>query len=757
MLVSSPTRGGKSKDKSEALKDSVQSVTDETTYPKRRGRTKVPDVTKESNAVTDGKTSAPKRGTRSKATVDASEESGPAVEEVTSRRGRAGKTDVPKEPEVTKSASDGSEVTSTRKGRSRKNEVSEETVPVSDVTLPKRRRKPDIADGESEFSQLPPEGINEKTGRSTKRTVRQNVKSSKRSGEERLQEPEPESVSPVAEKAQLPSPRGRRKAVHSEPASSEDCNSSLEREQAEKLPVHTSPVTRRGGRRKNTEELAAAEPDVTKPKTSKQETRSRGQSKAKVVTEVKESSDSTDEPIKSPKPKSPKRSAEQAKDSATESQPKRLRGRPRKKDDSPDAGSETAVPEAKVPQKKSAPARGKSRAARDVSDASDDQTKESTLPATKPQRGSRRNPNVPDGSSATQEEPTKPASSDVTESTTRSTRGKKASDHNAAQPAPEVKGKKNTRGKTVQNVELDAPKSKAKSVQWHPLLATDIESTADEVSAQESNEAPTRGRRSKGKAKPDAPELQVPAKRSRRGNNKEAEETPEASGPETPSVMDAAPRKRGKGANVQLEGTRAKSVNETTDSTKVKSPQRGQRAASNVLNAENNEEHEVQPSTSRRQRGTAASKAAAEKESAQSPVKAKSPKGVSGKSNVNEKSPKSTRGVKRKLPNAEANIPPPEERETLSRTSKSVLVETENIPAGRGRKNQRNAKTQKSEVEEAPIVKPAVTSESPAKRRKTEAATTAAPKKSSRQQTSKPDVEKPSAAAKTRTSARSRK
>ncbi|XP_077114507.1 proliferation marker protein Ki-67 isoform X2 [Ranitomeya variabilis] len=756
MFVSSPTRRSKSKDKSEAPKDAVQSMTDETTYQKRRGRAKVPDVTKESNAVTDGKTSAPKRGARSKATVDASEESGPAVEEVTlhTRRGRAGKTDVPKEPEVTKSANDVSEVTSTRKGRSRKNEVSEETVPVSDVTSPKRRRKPDIADGESEFSQLPPEGINEKTGRSTKRTVRQNVKSSKRSGEERLQEPE--SVSPGAEKAQLPSPRGRRKAVHSEPASSEDYNSSLEHEQAEKLPVHTSPVTRRGGRRKNTE-LAAAESDVTKPKTSKQETRSRGQSKAKVVTEVKESSDSTDEPIKSPEPKSPKRSAEQAKDSATESQPKRLRGRPRKKDDSPNAGSETAVPEAKVPQKKSAPARGRSRAARDVSDASDDQTKESSLPATKPQRGSRRNPSVPDGSSATHEEPTNPASSDVTESTTRSTLGKKASDHNAAQPAPEVEGRKNTRGKTVQNVELDASKSKAKSVQWHPLLATDIESTTDKVSAQESNEAPTRGGRSKGKAKPDAPELQVPAKRSRRGNHKEAEETPEASGPETPSVMDAAPRKRGKGANVQLEGTRAKSANETTDSTKVKSPQRGQRAASNELNAENNEEHKVQPSTSRRQRGTAASKTAAEKESAQSPVKAKSPKGVSGKSNVNEKSPKSTRGVKRKLPNAEANVPSPEERETLSRASKSVLVETENIPAGRGRKNLRNTKTQKSEVQEAPIVKLAVTSESPAKRRKTEAATTAAPKKSSRQQTSKPDIEKLSAAVKTRTSARSRK
>ncbi|XP_073402449.1 proliferation marker protein Ki-67 isoform X2 [Dendrobates tinctorius] len=691
VLVSSPTRRSKSKDTSEAPKDSVPSVT-EATSQKRRGRRKMPDVTKESNSVTDGKTTAPKKGTRSKATVDASGESGPAVEEVTShtRRGRARKTDMPKEPEVTlsvqeanaKSANDVSEVASTRKGRSRKTEVSKETVAVSEVISPKRRRKPDIAEGDS----------------------------------------------------------------------------SLEREQPVVLPVHTSPVTRRGGRRKNTEELAVAEPDATKPKTSKQATRGRVQPKAKGVTEVKESSDSADEPIKSPEPKSPKESAEQAKDLATESQPKSLRGRPRKsKDNSPKAGSETVVPEVKVPQK-SAPARGRSRAARDISDASDDQTQESSLPSTKPQRGSRRNRSVPDRSSATHEEPTKLLSTDITESTTKSTRGKKSSNHDGPQPAPEVKGRKNVRGTTLQNVEeLVISKSKAKSVQWHPLLATDIQSTADEVTAQESNEASARGGRSKGKAKPDVPEPQIPAKRSRRGNIKEAEETLAASGPERPTVLDATPRKRGKGANVQLEDTEAKSTNETINSTKVKSLQRGRRAALNVLNAENNEEHEVQLSTSRRQRGTATSKTADEKESAHSPVKDKSQKGGSGKSNDDGKSPKSTRGVKRKLPNADANIPLPEERETLSRANKSVLVETENIPAGRGRKNQRNAKTQKSEEQEVPLVKLAVTSESPAKRRKTEAATTASPKRSSRQQTSKPDIEKPSAAGKTRTSARSRK
>ncbi|XP_044155925.1 serine/arginine repetitive matrix protein 2-like isoform X7 [Bufo gargarizans] len=777
--VSLPTRGSRSKGLVEAPEDSIPVSNDKPVIQKGRGKTKVTDSTQESVSI-DSEATAPTRGRQSKVTT---EESGPAVEEVTSqrRRGRLRRVDKLEEStgsedvassveEVSAKGTEGisDKVTSpTRKGRSRNTELPKATAPITDeATSTKRRRQPETTEGESDSSQRLSLDANEKTSKSTKKAVRQNVRSAKQIADEHLQTPEPqESIAPVAEKkTQLPPSRGRRKAVQTEPVpSGGDPNSSLKNEQPEALPVQTSPLPRRGGRRKNAEELSSIEPDVAKPKTSKQETRSRGQSKSKSLTEIVVGDlAASKEPVKSPEPKSPKRTARQTKDLVTEppaeSKPKSLRGRPNKSRDlSPEAtslaSSETVVSKIEVSQK-ALPARGRPRTTRDIGNVSvsdaDEQTKESSA---KQQRGSRRNQRLQKESSASHEDQTKPAASEDTEPKRRGTRGK-ILDTDEPQSAPEVKGRKNARGKTVQNTDAQTvAKLQAKSVQWHPLLATDIQNT--EASSQESNEMSTRGGRSKVKARPDASELQLPVKRSRRGNNQaEAEEIPASTSPESLTVSDVAPPKRGRKAVVHAKDTDEKLANKSTNSAEVvhTSPQRSRRGASSkVVDSENNEVNYVEPSTSRRQRGAMASKTPPENESTQSPVKSK--RGGSGKDKADESSTKSTRGVKRKLPNSEAKSAPLDESETPSQASESILVETENIPAGRGRKNQRNTKTQK-EVKAAQPEKQSVTSESPAKKRKTEEAPT---KRSSRQQTSKLENEKPSAATKTRTSTRSRK
>ncbi|KAG9484700.1 hypothetical protein GDO78_008026 [Eleutherodactylus coqui] len=749
------TRGSRSKGVAEAPKDSLPVLNDVAISQKRRGRPKVADVTSEATA--------PTRSSRSK---DTAGESAPAKEEVTSQksRGRLRKADTPKESaavsevplpvqEVNPKSTE-NVASPTRKGRSRTAEVPKENAAVSVVASPKRR-KLETTEGELDLSQRTSEEENEKAAKSTKKTGRQNLKKSSKQNAEDQQVPEPEELiaSGAESKTQLPSTRGRRKGTQNEPVSAEGVlNSSLKDEHPERLTAQTSPVARRGGRRRNTEETSTIEPDVAKPKTSRLEAGSRIQSKSKDVTEdVREILDLTTESVKSPEPKSPKKSARQAKNPVTElpleSQSKSLRGRSNKKDNSPEkahsASSETEASQKEVP------ARGRPRIVRDISNVSvsNEQTKESSAPVAKPQRGSRRNQTL-------SEEQTKPVASVDAESPTRGTRGKKAPDSSELQSSPEVKGRRNARGKTVQNLdEQTIPKSKTKSVQWHPLLATDVQSTA-EVSTEDSSEVSTRGGRSKAKAKLDTTELQIPAKRSRRGNvPTQVEETAVAANPEPLTISDVAPPKRGRKANVQQKGedTGAKSASESTDSTEVvhTSPQRGRRGTSSrAVITENNE-----PSTARRQRGASAIKTTPENENTQSPVKLKTQKGSSDK--TAEIPTKSRRGVKRKLPNSETESAPLDEPEKPPQISESVLVETENIPAGRGR---RNAKTQKGEdVQEAVPKKQTLTSVSPPKRRKTEMAPTAAQKKNSRQQTSKLENEKPSAATRTRTSTRSRK
>ncbi|XP_075699250.1 proliferation marker protein Ki-67 [Rhinoderma darwinii] len=768
------TRGTKSK--SSAKTEPTIAVADELqTTQTRRGRPKA-------SLLVVAKESAPTRGRRTKDIADVAGECPPAIEEVTSqkRRGRLRKADAPKESvavvEVTSSMEEANSKSTengvsgvaspTRKGRSRNTEVPQET-PVSDnVTSPKPRQKPETTEGELDLSQRPSEDANEKTAKSTKRTARQNVKSSMQNAEE-LQTSQPEeSTALLAEtKTQLPPVRGRRKATQKEPLISEGIpNLSLENGQPEGLTIKTSPVSRRGGRRRTAEEHSNIKPDVTKPKTS----RSRVQSKSKDLTEVvKEKTDSAvpDEPVEIPEPKSPKRPTRQMSEAPVESQPKASRGRPKKsKDHSPEANhlasSEIVVTETEVPQK-AVPARGRSKTAKGVkiSDAHE-QEKGSGAPVARQQRSSRRNQSLYEDSDASHEEQTKPSTSDDTDSTSVSLVENKTSDTDEPHSSPEVKRSKNARGKTEKKF---AKQSKIKSVQWHPLLATVVQNTTEAETVQDSEEVSTRGGRSKGKIRPDTSELQVPAKRSRRGNvnQAESEEAPASTNSGSlPDVTETAPRKKGRKANVQekVEYADVKSTSKS-DSTEVvhTSRQQGRRGASSKgVDSESNEVSNVaEPSTSRRQRGAAISKTPSENESTQSPVKSKSQRGTSGKDKAEEKSAKSTRGVKRKLPNTEAKSERLEEPETTFQASESVLVETKNIAAGRGRKNQRNAKTQKGEAQEVLPEKPTVTPESPAKRRKMEAA--AAQRKISRQPTSKLENEKPPAASKTRTSTRSRK
>ncbi|XP_056384872.1 proliferation marker protein Ki-67 isoform X2 [Hyla sarda] len=772
--VSSPTRGSRSKGIAEAPKDTVPVFNDVAVSQKRRGRPKVAEVTAESIV---SEVAAPTRSNRSKDMANESEVSVPAVEEVMAqkRRGRVRKADVSKESgavsEVTssgeeldqKSTEDGvSEVASpTRKGRSRNTEVSKETAQFSDgVTSSKR--KPETTEGELDLPEVPSEGANEKAAKSNKKTVRQSAKKPSK------QAPEPEDTIQVAEKkTQLPQ-RGRRKAAQNEPVPevSGDPNSSLGDKQPEGLTGNTSPVARRGGRRRNAEELSRIE-SVTKPKTSKQETRSRSQSKSKGLTEENEMENSDasapEEPVKSPEPKSPKKSpARQTKELAielpVESQPKSMRERPSKKvnvtEASNVASSETLEPKTEAPQKR-VPARGRSRTARDVNVSASDAGE----PTRGSSRASRRNLTLSEDSSASLEEQNKPVSVDK-ESSTRGTRGKKASYSSETNSSPEVKGRRIAKGRILKNVEEQTiTKSKTKSVQWHPLLDTDIQSTTNAVSDQDSNEVSPRASRLKGKTRADASEPQVTAKRSRRGNQAEAEEPPASTSSQLLTVSEDVPSKRGRKANVQRKGEAidTKATAESTVSTEVVQaiPQRGRRGAPSKVEIENNEVHNAEPSTSRRQRGVSARGTPSEQnKSTQSHVK--SQKGGAGQEKAEDVSSKSTRGVKRKLPNAEVNSAPVSEPDAPSDTSESVLVETENIPAGRGRKNQRNTKTQKGDVQQTVPEKQTVTADSPAKRRKTEAATTAAQKKSSRQ-TSKLEKEKQSAATKTRTSTRSRK
>lgn len=714
--VSSPTRGSRSKGIAEVPEDSVPVLNESTISQRRRGGPKVTDVTE---------AAAPTRSSRSKDTTNA------AVASVSNKV-----------------------ISPTRKGRSRNTGGSKQTASVSDdVTSPKPRREPATAEGELDLSQKPSEDTSEKTAKSTRKTVRQNAK---KSSKQNADVPEQEQIIASVEekKTQLPPTRGRRKAAQKEQVASEDSN--LEDEQPKGLTAKASPVARRGGRRRNAEELSSIESDVAKPKPSKQETRSRGQSKSKGLTEfVGENADSTSpvEPVKSPEAKSPKRSRP-AKDLVTElaveSQPKSLRGRANKRTDHFTEASNLVAPENEESQK-AGPVRGKSRTARDIGNVSlsdaDEQTK---VPSAKQQRSSRRNRSVQDSESP--EEQNKSFALEDTESSIRGTQSKNISDSDESMPEGK-KGRQNARGRSLKNVEQTVPKSKTKSVQWHPLLATDVQSTTDEIS-QDSNETSLRGSRSKGKIRPDTSELQIPAKRSRRGNNQaEAEETQASTNPESVTVSDVVARKRGRKANVQERVQTIDAKSESSDSTEVhSSPQRGRRGASKV-DGENNEVRNSELSTSRRQRGVAAIKTPAENESIQSPVKSKYQKGGSGKADENVT--KSTRGVKRKLPSAEAKSATLGEPEIPFQAIESVLVETENIPARRGRKNLRNTQLQKGE--ETLPEKPTVSSVSPAKRRKTEAATTAAQKKSSRQQTSKLENEKPSATTKTRASTRSRK
>lgn len=395
---------------------------------------------------------------------------------------------------------------------------------------------------------------------------------------------------------------------------------------------------------------------------------------------------------------------------AVESQPKSLRGRANKRTDHFTEASNLVTPENEESQK-AGPVRGKSRTARDIGNVSlsdaDEQTK---VPSAKQQRSSRRNRSVQDSESP--EEQNKSFALEDTESSIRGTQSKNISDSDESMPEGK-KGRKNAKGRGLKNVEQTVPKSKTKSVQWHPLLAIDGQSTTDEIS-QDSNETSLRGSRSKGKIRPDTSELQIPAKRSRRGNNQaEAEETQASTNPESVTVSDVVARKRGRKANVQTIDAKS----ESSDSTEVhSSPQRGRRGASKV-DGENNEVRNAELSTSRRQRGVAAIKTPAENESIQSPVKSKYQKGGSGKAKADENVTKSTRGIKRKLPSAEAKSATLGEPEIPLQAIESVLVETENIPARRGRKNLRHTQLQKGE--ETLPEKPTVSSVSPAKRRKT--------------------------------------
>ncbi|XP_018413316.1 PREDICTED: antigen KI-67 [Nanorana parkeri] len=504
------TRRGRPK-AAAVIQEPVPEETVDVTSPARRGRPKTADIPKEP-LPTEGDVTSPTRRGRPK-TTDIPKEPLPAVGEVTSptRRGRPKTTDIPKEPLPAAAG-----VTSpTRKGRSKIVEVPKVPIPAaSDVRLPTRRGRPKTTD-------IPKEPL-PAVGEVTSPTRRGRPKTAD------LPE-KPVSDSEVTSPARGGRLQNREASKESLPVSVEEPQSNLEDSQKAELSVKTSPagkpIARRGGRRRNEEQLA----DIAgpKPEEPKLESRRRGQSKSKNLDETSKTVDVPDQ-ANSPAAKSVKGSAKYQKDIQPEPPVKKVRGRPSRnaqKDNSAEIStSEVAATTDLSPKRTPTKGRSPTIDTSDVSVEEQEQESRTSAPVSK-QRGRRKNQESTNKTSQVQTEPT------ATE-TSRATRGKRGlPDGEQPQPA-EIKGKKTARSKD--SGEPSVIERHSKSVQWHPLLTTDVNAKSTAKVEETTIEASTRGSRSKGRTKADMSEA-IPAKRPRRENSDDKSEPPAISEGDTSS------------------------------------------------------------------------------------------------------------------------------------------------------------------------------------------------------------------------------
>ncbi|XP_072280941.1 proliferation marker protein Ki-67 [Pyxicephalus adspersus] len=736
------TRRGRTKAKPDQSEEPILAASGDLTSA-RKGRSKAAAVVNEPVPEASSDVTSPARRGRPK--VAEPKQPIPATNEVTSpptRKGRPKTVDVPKEPVAT---ADSNVTSPTSKGRSRTVEVA---IPAaSDVSLPTRRGRPKTTD-------VPEKPVpDSETTSPARRGRRQNTAAP--------QEPAPVSVeiaSPKpSEKHETPDKankvivikrgRGRKAVQYEQPTTTEEPQTSLEDSQKAELSVNSSPaskpIARRGGRRRNEEQVEDV-PDP-KPQEPKLDARRRGQSKSRNADEA--SKDTVDVPDKaeSPATKTAKRSAKLQKD--VQSEPpveavaKPVRGRQSKtaqKEAAAEISTSEATETTNVPQKK-APARGRSRA-RDTSDVSleeQEQQEPVSAPVSK-QRGRRKNQEAANETQV-QAEPT-------AVETSRATRGKRGLLDNE-QPASEVKGKKTAQGKDSAEPSVSEEKpSKGKSVQWHPLLTTDGSDASTDKVEETTIDAPTRGGgRSKGRTKLDTEP--VPAKRSHRGEPEDNSEPPAVSEVTTATSVEATKGRRGRKAAIPQEpsekdnssGVQSSVETEQPLSKAALPPARGRKAAASNKSvvSESNEVEAVEVSTKRGKRGAAASNSPVKSKTSQSPAKPTSQSGAKVSSEVETKP---ARGVKRRNATTEA-----------SSSDDTNHVEAESVPTVRGKRNAANT----SKPSKESLVEKQVAS-SPAKRRKTEAATSATPARGKSKEASKPENAKP-VATRGRTNTRSKK
>lgn len=431
-----------------------------------------------------------------------------------------------------------------------------------------------------------------------------------------------------------------------------------------------------------------------KPEETKLAARRRGQSKN--LDETSKESDVPDHAI-SPVAKSDKRSSKNQKAIQPVEEPtKNMRGRQSRTAQKVDA-AETSISEVTKstdsPQK--SPAKGRSRA-RETSDVPVEGQEQVSK-----QRGRRKNQSANETPQVQTE--------------SRSTRGKRGlADSEQPQPV-EIKGK-TTRGKASGESVGEEKPSKAKSVQWHPLLTTNENAKGTDEVEETATEAPSLGSRSRGRTKPETSEP-VSAKRSRRENFEDKSVPPTISETNTASSKGKRGRKpaipQEQVEEDKLSDKQSASETEKSLGKQALQPTRGKKAAasSKALDSENNEvDTTVVPASRGRRGGTAASIAPAESTN-QSPAKDKKQKKavLAKKSSIEaeEVAAKPARGVKRRNLANESND-----------NASANHADTESVPSVHGKKNTRNTKTEKDQpTKESSVEKKMVSS--PAKRRKT--------------------------------------
>ncbi|XP_040217348.1 proliferation marker protein Ki-67 isoform X10 [Rana temporaria] len=702
--ATSPTRRGKAK-AAALVKQPVPKEKSDVSSPVRRGRTKVAEEQKEPAPEASDATSPTRRG-RAKL-AEQPQEPVPAASDVAStRRGRPKTADIPQEPVPAA----GNVTSPTRRGRTKLSEQPKESVPAtSDVSVPTRRGRP-------KTKGIPEKTVPDSAAISPLRSGRlQNSEESKeslpvtaevtppkrggrsaRATEKKAEVSDDATIMAKTEKRSVPrqTAKNRKQNVEELPQA-EDVSQAVE---SNTTSVQPAPPRRGRGRKavQNEPPTAAADVADPKPEETKLTARRRGQSKN--LDETSKESDVPDH-AKSPEAKSDKRSSKNQKAIQPVEEPtKNMRGRQSRTAQKVDA-AETSISEVTKstdsPQK--SPAKGRSRA-RETSDVPAEGQEQVSK-----QRGRRKNQSANETPQVQTE--------------SRSTRGKRGL-ADSEQPQP-VEIKKTTRGKASGESVGEEKPSKAKSVQWHPLLATNEKGT-DEVE-ETATEAPSRGGRSKGRTKPDTSEP-VSAKRSRRENLEDDKSVPPAIS-ETNTASSKGKRGR-KPAIPQEQVEEDKPSDKQSASETAKSlgkqalkPTRGRKAAasSKDLDSENNEvDTTVVPASRGRRGGTAASIAPAESTN-QSPAKDKKQKKaiLAKKSSIEaeEVAAKPARGVKRRNLANESND-----------NASANHADTESVPSVHGKRNARNTKAEKDQpTKESSVEKRMVSS--PAKRRKTEAAT----------------------------------